>query len=88
MLPQKSKVTVDNYRLAPEAARFQLPLREIPMLSDYEGCYAKALVSVMSSCVKMCATAEKTRGGRYGGGLLQIRMDRGDSQRRQSSDRK
>lgn len=40
-------MTADIYRLAPEAARFQLPLREIPMLSDYEGCYAKAEVSVL-----------------------------------------
>jgi hypothetical protein len=42
----------DTYRLAPEAERFQLPLREIPMLSDYEGCYAQASVSVLSLCVQ------------------------------------
>lgn len=86
MFPQESQVAEDNYRLAPEAARFQLPLREIPMLSDYEGCYAKALVSVQSLCIEMRATVEKMRGDRHDGGLLQ--MIQGGSQRWQSSDRK
>lgn len=54
-------MTVDNYRLAPEAARFQLPLREIPMLSDYEGCYAKASVSVLSLRIDACDGGEDAR---------------------------
>jgi hypothetical protein len=46
------KVTLDNYRLAPEAERFQLPLREIPILASYEGCCWSVGCPVVYVCVR------------------------------------
>jgi hypothetical protein len=80
VFPRESEDQADIYRLAPEAERFQLPLREIPMLSDYEGCCAQASVSGLSLCVKLCVTAEKARRGRMRR-LVAIWIDRVDLRR-------
>jgi hypothetical protein len=79
-------VRADTYRLAPEAERFQLPLREIPMLSDYEGCYAQASVSGLSLCMMVWTMAKKARREDGCRDLLQIWSDRVGLRRWQSSE--